>query len=60
VLAAHRDELLSIPGVVGVGLGEQGGQPCITVLVERSPLPLPSELEGHGVSVIESGPITAT
>lgn len=59
MLAAHRDELLSIPGVVGVGRGEQDSKPCITVLVERSSVELPSELDGYAVSVIQSGPITA-
>lgn len=58
MLAAHRSELLSIPGVVGVGLGEQHGEPCITALVER-PVELSPELDGYAVSVIQSGPITA-
>lgn len=58
MLAAHRGELLSIPGVVGIGRGEDGGKACIRVLVEFRPLEIPSELDGYAVSVIESGPIT--
>ncbi len=57
MLAAHRGELLSIRGVVAVGVGERGGEACITVLVER-PVNLPSELCGYAVSIVETGPIT--
>jgi hypothetical protein len=58
VLAAHRGELLSLPGVLGVGQGERDGEPCVVVLVERA-LQLPGELDGYPVSVITTGSITA-
>ncbi len=34
MLAAHRGELLARTGVVGVGEGEEQGEPCVVVLVE--------------------------
>ena len=58
MLAAHRDRLLSLPGVVGIGRGEQDGQPCVLVFVEY-PAGLPAELEGYPVSAAESGPVDA-
>jgi hypothetical protein len=58
VLAAHRGELLSLPGVAGVGEGEQDGDPCIVVFVERQ-VELPAELGGYPVSARQSGPISA-
>jgi len=59
VLAAHGGELLSVPGVVAVGVGERGGEPCITVLVKGS-VELPPDLGGYVVSIVHSGPITAS
>ena len=59
VLAAHRDELLSFPGVAGVGRGEQDGEPCLVVFVERPVDDLPALLDGYRVTVVDSGPISA-
>lgn len=58
MLAAHRDELLALPGVVGLGEGEEGGEPRLVVLVEGM-AELPAELDGYRVVARKSGPITA-
>jgi hypothetical protein len=37
VMADHVDELMSIPGVVGVAIGQlEDGSPCIQILVARA------------------------
>ena len=59
MLAAHRGELLALPGVAGVGQGERDGRPCIVVFVERPVEGLPAVLDGFRVTVVESGPISA-
>ena len=33
--SAHEDELLAAPGVVGVGVGSEGGEDVIFVFVEQ-------------------------
>jgi hypothetical protein len=58
VLAAHRGELLSLPGVAGVGQSERDGKPCLVIFLERSVEGLPTLLDGYEVTVIESGPIS--
>ncbi|HMQ53570.1 MAG TPA: hypothetical protein PKE64_16035 [Anaerolineae bacterium] len=61
VQAKHEAQLMSLPGVVGVGIGECEGKPCLKVLVERKTPELerqiPSELEGFKVELEESGPL---
>lgn len=63
VLEAHAEELTTLPGVVGAGVGSRDGQPCITLLVSSAaPMSLrqfPETLEGYPVVVHESGPIRA-
>jgi hypothetical protein len=63
VMARHQDQLMAIPGVTGVGIGEQGGRPAIVVMVERlTPqvkTQIPQQLEGFPVVVDQSGEITA-
>jgi len=69
VLAAHQQELLALPGVVGIGVGqcrgggEGGSVPCIVVMAAvASPelsRRLPSSLDGHPVELRVTGPITA-
>ena len=59
VLQSHTDELMAIPGVVGVYQGAlEDGTPCITVMVVESTPELeakiPKTLEGHPV-VVEAG-----
>jgi len=61
VLTDHTDCLLSLPGVVGMGIGECDGKPCIKVLVDRNTEELartiPKILEGFPVVTIETGKI---
>ncbi len=63
VLKEHTDEWMSIPGVVGTGIGECEGKPCIRIfVVKRTPellKKIPSELEGFVVDVQETGEIRA-
>jgi hypothetical protein len=63
VMEAHQDELMEIPGVIGVGIGqsEETGEPLISVLVDQMTPELqeqlPSELEGFEVKAEVTGPI---
>lgn len=63
MLAAHSGELLARPGVVGVGEGEERGEPCLVVLVDGplagGAVELPVELDGYRVVARESGPLGA-
>ena len=59
VLKEHADELMSLPGVVGIAIGEKHGAPCIVVFKGWKTLELlqliPSEIEGYAVTVEETG-----
>lgn len=71
VLSAHEKEILTLPNIVGVGIGrkQKGGKQledlCIQIFVERKMThedlkkqemtPLPSELEGIPIDVVEVG-----
>ncbi len=62
VMEAHTAELMAIPGVVGVAIGEtDDGKPCILVLIieEKDEIinKIPKELEGYPVSLLVSGEI---
>jgi hypothetical protein len=62
VKEAHVDELMAIPGVVGVYVGAlDDGKPCIGVMVSERTEELakrcPKELEGYPVRVEVSGEI---
>lgn len=61
VQARYEAQLMSLPGVVGVGVSECAGKPCLKVLVDRKTPELerqiPSELEGFKVELEESGPL---
>lgn len=64
VLEAHTDELMSLPGVVGVAIGVlSDGTRCIKVMViEKTPdleKKIPSALEGYPVVVEGTGEIRA-
>jgi len=63
VLKEHTDEWMSIPGVVGTGIGECEGKPCIRIFVAKKTTELlqkiPSKLEGFVVDVEETGEIKA-
>lgn len=59
----HEDQLMALPNVVGVGIGEKDGRPTIRVLVSRK-VPrtalrpdqlVPPILEGFTTDVLETG-----
>jgi hypothetical protein len=57
----HEEELLSIPGVVGVGISSRDGEPVLVVYLESdSPAlkaSIPTELEGFQIVNEVTGPI---
>ena len=60
----HEDWLLSLPGVVGVGIGKSpSGELCIRVYIKRgmasSSDRIPNKLDGVGVIAQEVGDIVA-
>jgi hypothetical protein len=62
VLEEHAQELMALPGVVGVGVGERNGSPCLRVfVVRRTPdvAAVPPELGGYPVEVEETGEFRA-
>jgi hypothetical protein len=67
VKARHEAELLSLPNVTGVGIGERAGKPVIKVFVtEKVPASqlapgerVPRTLEGHEVDVEATGVVEA-
>ncbi len=63
VQESHEEEWLSIPGVVGVGIGECEGSPCIQIMVEKKTDSLsariPSRIEGYVVNIKETGAFRA-
>ncbi len=63
VLEEHTPGLMKLPGVVGTAQGLCAGEPCIKVYVKRKTPDLlrriPSAIEGHAVSVEETGEIRA-
>jgi len=63
VLKEHTNSLMALPGVVGTGLGECSGKPCIKVFVVKKTAELvkqiPSTIEGYTVAVQETGKIRA-
>ena len=63
VLKEHTDEWMSIPGVVGMGIGELKEKPCIKVFVVKKTEELnekiPSQVDGYPVIIEETGEIRA-
>jgi hypothetical protein len=62
VLRDHTNEIMAIPGVVGLYEGVlRDGTPCIKVMVERTTPELerriPKHLEGYPVEIHETGVI---
>ncbi|HLG37933.1 MAG TPA: hypothetical protein VI338_07340 [Nitrososphaera sp.] len=63
----HEEQLMRLPSVTGVGIGEKGGKEVIKVFVthkvpESSLRPdeiIPKSLEGYEVDVEEIGTVTA-
>ena len=63
VLKRHTDELMGMPGVVGVAEGESQGRPCIKVFVIKTTPELekkiPRDLEGYKIKIEETGKVKA-
>lgn len=63
VQEAHTPAWMSIPGVVGTGIGQCDGAPCIKVFVAQKTSEvdrqIPDEIEGYPVSVEVTGPFRA-
>ena len=62
VMESHTSELMAIPGVVGVAIGEtEDKTPCILVLVLEESAEIkskvPKVLEGHPVRLLVTGEI---
>lgn len=59
----HERDLLELDCVQGVGIGEQRGEPAITIYVDRRPPALrgkiPAQIENVPVVVEESGDFKA-
>jgi hypothetical protein len=63
VVALHEEELMRIPGVNGVGIGERQGKPVILVMLDRPASDvttrIPSHLDGFPVEIEVIGEVTA-
>lgn len=63
VLKRHTDELMALPGVVGVAEGEFNGKPCIKVFIRDKNHDLlrqiPKTIEGFLLQIEESGEFRA-
>ncbi|MEW5875730.1 MAG: hypothetical protein AB1752_11200 [Candidatus Zixiibacteriota bacterium] len=62
VMESHAAELMAIPGVTGVAIGElEDKTPCVLVLVLEDSgeitAKIPRTLEGHPVRILVSGEI---
>ena len=59
----HETELMAIEGVVGVGIGECEGEPCVKVLLENDSPDLkrqiPTQLDGYPVDAEVVGSLEA-
>ena len=63
VLKENAERWMAIPGVVGTGVGEYKGEPCVRILVieqgEQVKKGIPSQVEGFPVIVEVTGEIRA-
>lgn len=63
VLKAHTDAWMALPHVVGTGIGEWRGRPCLVVFVSKQTPELktriPSSVEGFPVVIEEVGTVRA-
>lgn len=63
VLKKHSGRLMALPGVVGTGLAQSEGRPCIKVFVSARTADvqakIPEALEGYPVVVEETGTFRA-
>ncbi len=62
VLARYTPQLMSLPGVIGTGIGMCDGTPCIKIFAkDLSPKikeKIPERLEGHPVKIERSDEFT--
>lgn len=63
MLQSHSDRLMAIEGVVGTGIGQVGGSPCIHVYVVKDTPDLrakiPTSIGGWDVLIVETGEVRA-
>lgn len=62
VIATHQQRLMSIPGVVSVGVGERGARPVLLVMLDRPAshaAALPAQIDGFPVAVEVIGEVAA-
>lgn len=63
VLAANSDSIMAIKGVVGVGISQLDGKPCLKVMVDRisriTRKQIPKTLDGFPVVIEETGEFKA-
>ncbi len=63
VLRTVENDLMTIPGVIGVGVGRTQGRPCIQVYVAKWSAELeeevPAEVKGIPVVMVEAGEVRA-
>ena len=63
VLQRHRENLMAIPGVTGVGEGRLKNKPCILVLLSKSTPEIekriPAHIEGFPVAIEVVGDVRA-
>ena len=63
VLKRHTDELMAVPGVVGIAEGLSQGRPCIKVFVvdknSEVVMQIPESIEGCLIQVEESNEFRA-
>jgi hypothetical protein len=63
VLEKHTDQWMAMTGVVGTGIGQSGGKPCIKVFVIKTTDELskkiPTTVDGYPVLIEETGEFKA-
>lgn len=63
VLDRYQDQIMAMPGVVGIGVGASAGQPVLVVMVTHltpeAQATIPSRIEGYAVRLEVTGEITA-
>jgi hypothetical protein len=63
VLKKYTEKWMKIPGVIGTGEGESGGNPCIKVFIEHNSIAIkkkiPKIVDGYKVVLEETGKIKA-
>jgi hypothetical protein len=62
VQAAHEATWLALPKVIGTGIAECEGRPCLNVFVsapDAAHAQIPSEVEGYPVRIVTVGDVKA-